>query len=134
MPLIGVWAGMVTFDLFVLAMVFANAVNKPYRQNMEVVHSLYRDGIKYFAALLCMRVVNLLLTIFSTPGEVLVIIFFLWAMVSIILSRFLLTVKAMEREATLRGASATPTTTILWRSHSGHWSRKSDLIELKVAP
>jgi len=113
MPLIGVWAGMVrgscshcfllpdqfirfvpspqvAFDIFVLVMVFANAVNRPYRQNAELVHNLYKDGMKFFTvrapppstmdcssvqsvdlfcrkqALLVMRSVNLLLTIFST--------------------------------------------------------------------
>jgi len=138
MTLIGVWAGMVTFDLFVLLMMFANAVNRPYRQSSEVVHCLDRDGMKFFATLLVMRFANLLLTIFSTPGEALMIVFFLWAIVSVTLSRFLLMINAAEKEAASgegidyngRGTPAT----ITWSSHSGYWSRKSDAFELKVAP
>ena len=63
-----------------------NAVNRPYRENSEVVRNLQRDGIKFFAVspphrisgqsirvdslygkqvLLFMRIGNLLLTIFS---------------------------------------------------------------------
>ena len=29
-------------------MLFANAVNRPYRENSEIVDSLHRDGIKFF--------------------------------------------------------------------------------------
>jgi len=139
MPLIGVWAGMVTFDIFMLVMMFANAVDRPYRQTSELVHNLRRDGMKFFTALLFLRSVNLVLTIFCTPAEVLVIVFFLWAIVSVTLSRFVLMIKAMEAEVALReggdrdGHESTTTTT-LWRSQSGYWSRKSDLIELKTAP
>lgn len=37
----------VTFDVFVLVMLFANAVNRPYRENSEIVETLRKDGIKY---------------------------------------------------------------------------------------
>jgi len=133
MPLIGVWAGMVTFDIFVLVMLFANAVNRPYRKNSEIIESLRRDGIKYLTVLLSMRSVNLILTIFSTSGEILVIVFFLWAIVSITLSRFLLAVKAADDETASNGGrqSTIPMTTTLWRSSSGYWSRKSEVIELQ---
>ncbi|KAF9653448.1 hypothetical protein BDM02DRAFT_3125846 [Thelephora ganbajun] len=132
MPLIGVWAGMVTFDIFILVMMFANAVNRPYRENSEVVRSLHRDGIKFFTVLLFIRFINLVLTIFSNPGEILVIVFFLWAIVSVTLSRLLLMVKAIEKNGG-REPVTPATTTTLWRNNSGYWSRKSDLIELKVA-
>jgi len=56
---------------------------------------------------------------------------FLWAVVSIILSRFLLAVKVMEREAASKDWSDAATTTTLWRGHSGYWSRKSDAFELQ---
>jgi len=124
---IGVWAGMVAFDIFVLVMLFTNAVNRPYRQNSDIVDTLRKDGIKFLAALLFMRTVNLVLTIFCTAEEILVIVFFIWAVVSITLSRFLLSVKTMEA-AKNAPRVATPMSTTLWRSNSGYWSRKSDII------
>lgn len=131
-PIAGIWAGMVGFDIFVLVMLFANAVNRPYRENSEIVNTLRRDGIKFLIALLFIRIVNLGLTIFCTAGEILVIVFFLWAMVSVTLSRFLLTVKATERKTALEASrAATPKSTTLWRSSSGYWSRKSEMIELQ---
>lgn len=131
-PIAGVWAGMVGFDIFVLVMLFANAVNRPYRENSEIVNALRRDGIKFLTALLFMRIINLGLTIFCTAGEILVIVFFLWAMVSLTLSRFLLMVKATERETALEASRVvTPMSTTLWRSSSGYWSRKSEMIELQ---
>lgn len=133
MTIIGVWAGMVTFDIFVLVMLFINAVNRPYRENSEIIQSLRRDGIKYLTVLLIMRSINLGLTIFCTAGEILVIAFFMWAIVSVTLSRFLLTVKAADQIKASNGdyqpAAQIPTT--LWRSSSGYWSRKSELIELR---
>ena len=35
--------------MFVLGMVFMNAVNRPYRETSEVVHALQRDGVKFFS-------------------------------------------------------------------------------------
>ncbi|KAF9782970.1 hypothetical protein BJ322DRAFT_1158656 [Thelephora terrestris] len=128
LPFIGVWAGMVTFDIFVLVMLFTNAVDRPYRQNSDVVDTLRRDGVKFLA------VVRVESTFVKTgapvreAGEILVIVFFIWAVVSITLSRFLLMVKATEAAKNAPRA-AIPMTTTLWRSSSGYWSRQSDFIE-----
>lgn len=35
--------------MFVLAMVFMNAVNRPYRETSEVLRALQRDGIMFFS-------------------------------------------------------------------------------------
>ena len=85
----------VAFDIFVLIMVFVNAVDRPYRQNSELVRNLRRDGMKFFSvstllsalnrssdwsidplyygeqALLLVRSTNLVLAIFS-PVSVLI--------------------------------------------------------------
>jgi len=136
--LIGVWAGMVAFDIFAFVLVFTNAVNRPYRQNSEIIRSLRRDGVKFFCVLLSVRFINFLLVIFSSAAQVLVVIFFLWAIVSITLSRFLLMIKATEEETALKAGShrdgSTPVTSvILTRGNSDYWLRKEDLIELEAA-
>ena len=58
----------------------------------------------------------------------------IWAAVSITLSRFILMIKATEKGGASTKSTTMATTTILWRNNSGHWSRMSDLIELKAAP
>ena len=73
----------ITFDVFVMVMLLANAVNRPYRESSEILENLRKDGIKFLAvstysshgkhrlmtsgkqALLTIRSINFVLTIFS---------------------------------------------------------------------
>jgi len=94
--LLGVWAGMVAYDVFVCMLVLLNALNQPYRQNTEILTSLQKDGIKFYVALTVVRVINLLLSIFTGAGQIFLIVFFVWALISITLSRLLLRIEAFR--------------------------------------
>ena len=39
----------ITFDVFVMVMLLANAVNRPYRESSEILENLRKDGIKFLA-------------------------------------------------------------------------------------
>jgi len=122
---------MVVFDVFVLAMVFMNAVNRPYRETSEVVRALQGDGIKFFSVHLTTSSINLIFVAFGSTKLMLTMVFFTWSITSITLSRFLLMIKSPENKPPSReGCTSPTTTTVLWRNNSGYWTRKSDMIEL----
>jgi len=91
-----VWAGMVAFDIFVFGLLLLNALNRPYRQNADVVSELHKDGLKFFLALLVIRLVNFVLGLTAGPAQTFLIVFFVWAMVSITLSRLLLRIESYK--------------------------------------
>jgi hypothetical protein len=92
----GVWAGMVGFDIFVFVLVLLNSVNRPYRQNTDVISALHKDGLMFFLALLGIRLINLVLSIVTGAVGTFLIVFFVWAMVSITLSRLLLRIETLR--------------------------------------
>jgi len=94
--LLGVWAGMVSYDVFVCFLVTLNALNRPYRQNKDIVSSLHTDGLKFYLALAAVRLINLLLSIFTGAAQTFLIVFLVWSMISITLSRLLLRIEAYK--------------------------------------
>ncbi|KAI0072190.1 hypothetical protein K474DRAFT_1711846 [Panus rudis PR-1116 ss-1] len=94
--LIGVWAGMAAFDVFLFLLTLINTMDRPHRQHVGVLTALYRDGVIFFTALLSLRILNLVLSIIAETSQILIASFFSWAMVSITLSRLILRIEALK--------------------------------------
>ncbi|CAL1697812.1 unnamed protein product [Somion occarium] len=94
--LIGVWAGMTAFDVFILLLTLGNSLDRPHRQHIGVLSTLYRDGAIFFTALLSLRVMNFILGIIADTSQILIGSFFSWAMVSVTLSRLILRIEALK--------------------------------------
>lgn len=48
MPIIGVWACMVAFDVFTVLLAVMNSYDRPYRHQSEVLLNFRRDGALFF--------------------------------------------------------------------------------------
>ncbi|PCH37073.1 hypothetical protein WOLCODRAFT_83674, partial [Wolfiporia cocos MD-104 SS10] len=46
--MIGIWSGILSYDIFVLCLLIANALSRPRRQNFEIIRQLGRDGVMRF--------------------------------------------------------------------------------------
>jgi len=91
----GTWAGMVAFDVFVVSLLVLNALNKPYQHSSDIISELHQDGLKFFLALLALRFISLVFSVATGPAKAFLTVAFVWAMVSITLSRLLLRIRAI---------------------------------------
>ncbi|EKM54155.1 uncharacterized protein PHACADRAFT_196585 [Phanerochaete carnosa HHB-10118-sp] len=92
----GVWAAPMFFEVLVLVSTVLNALDRPSQAALPITRSLHRDGITYFLAVTCFRVLNLTLSIVAQPSETMVVVFFIWGMTTTILNRSLLRMRKME--------------------------------------
>jgi len=94
--LVGVWASMVGFDIYAFTLTFWNAAERPRHVQIELISILKRDGITFFFALFCMRLLNLIISIVAGPDLMFLGVYFVQAIVSLTLSRLLLQVENMR--------------------------------------
>ncbi|KAJ3487351.1 hypothetical protein NLI96_g3604 [Meripilus lineatus] len=117
---LGVWCGTVAFDLFTIFLTIGNALDRPHRQSVRLIAELNRDGAFFFFTLFCeeyyscvglaalshrktirtgLRLLNLLLSVILGAQDMFLIVFFVWAMISITMSRLVLRVEILKAKA-----------------------------------
>ncbi|GJE95843.1 hypothetical protein PsYK624_120330 [Phanerochaete sordida] len=92
----GVWAAPMLFEVLVLVSTILNALHRPSQAEQALTRSLHRDGITYFFAVTCFRILNLTLSIVARPSMIMVVVFFIWCMITTILNRALLRMRRIE--------------------------------------
>ncbi|TCD68142.1 hypothetical protein EIP91_011508 [Steccherinum ochraceum] len=95
---VGLWASMVAFDVYALCLVIFNALDRPHRRNhgIQLLDDLNRDGAMFNLILFCIRLINLCLSIKLGAADMFLGIFFIWALISITMSRLMLRVEALR--------------------------------------
>ncbi|KAJ3553397.1 hypothetical protein NM688_g3635 [Phlebia brevispora] len=93
-----IWAPPMLFEVLVLSSTFLNALDRPRNAELPLTKALYRDGIAYFLIGTCLRALNLLLAIVARPSLSLVGVYFIWAMLTVVLNRLLLRLREKELE------------------------------------
>ncbi|KAF9646254.1 hypothetical protein BDM02DRAFT_3118914 [Thelephora ganbajun] len=116
----GIWAAMVSFDVFVFGLVLINAVDRPYREASEVVLSLRKDGIIFFLAILVIRAFNLIFSLKTGRSETFLVVYLMWVTFSITICRLVLRIEATT------GQTSRLTSVQVWRPDTENF-------ELKVA-
>lgn len=104
--LIAVWASPMLFEIFVLGSIALNALDRPTAANTPLVKALNSDGLGYFVAVTCLRILNIALASVGRPTFTILGVFFIWAMTTTILSRSLLRLRAVEIQAPADAPSA----------------------------
>ncbi|KAI0666578.1 hypothetical protein C8Q78DRAFT_983868 [Trametes maxima] len=94
--LIGVWASPLVFEVFVLTSTALNALDRPRTAELPIIKALQSDGLGFFLAVTCFRVLNLSLAALSRPSLTFLGVFFIWAMTTTILNRLLLHLRRAE--------------------------------------
>ncbi|KAL7281102.1 hypothetical protein ACG7TL_004409 [Trametes sanguinea] len=94
--LIAVWASPLVFEVFVLASTGLNALDRPRTLELPIIKALHSDGLGFFLAITCFRVLNLILAALSRPSLTFLGVFFIWAMTTTILNRLLLHLRRAE--------------------------------------
>lgn len=94
--LIGVWAAPMLFEVLVILSILLNALDRPHHADIPLAEALYRDGITYFIAVTCLRVLNLVLATAGRPSITLLGVFFVWGILTTTLNRSLLRMRRTE--------------------------------------
>ncbi|KAI0644513.1 hypothetical protein C8Q79DRAFT_913360 [Trametes meyenii] len=94
--LIGVWASPLVFEVFVLTSTALNALDRPRTAELPIIKALQSDGLGFFLAITCFRILNLSLAALSRPSLTFLGVFFIWAMTTTILNRLLLHLRRAE--------------------------------------
>ncbi|EIW77726.1 hypothetical protein CONPUDRAFT_167798 [Coniophora puteana RWD-64-598 SS2] len=92
------WAPGVASQIMVFVTALWNAYDKPRAHNVNLGEVLCRDGTLYFAALVSLRVVNLVLAT-STPVSLQFLgLFFVWCATTVTVSRLVLNLRAVSAD------------------------------------
>ncbi|CDO77707.1 hypothetical protein BN946_scf184969.g58 [Trametes cinnabarina] len=94
--LIAVWASPLVFEMFVLSSTALNALDRPRTLELPIIKALHSDGLGFFLAITCLRILNLILAALSRPSLTFLGVFFIWAMTTTILNRLLLHLRRAE--------------------------------------
>ncbi|KAI0373499.1 hypothetical protein BV20DRAFT_740331 [Pilatotrama ljubarskyi] len=94
--LVAVWASPLVFEMFVLTSTALNALDRPRTVELPIIKALHSDGLGFFLAITCCRILNLVLAALSRPSLTFLGVFFIWAMTTTILNRLLLHLRRAE--------------------------------------
>lgn len=97
--IIGVWAAMSIFDVVTLLLAVSNALDQPYRETVEVLERFRRDGAIFFVTLLVLRLTNFICALVLPHYDLVITLYFVWAMVTVITCRLMLRVAEIRVEA-----------------------------------
>lgn len=92
----GVWGGMLLYDVYVFAILIANAMNRPRRHNAEIITNLNRDGAFIFLAFFALRLAQLLPSVSGNAAFMFLTPAVAWALDNTLSSRLFLKMKAIE--------------------------------------
>ncbi|KAF7360507.1 hypothetical protein MVEN_00781500 [Mycena venus] len=71
-------------DFFIIIMTLFNALDRPRQKQAEIITNLQKDGAKFFVGLFCLRLLNLLMSIFGDATFCFVTVTIVWSMCSIV--------------------------------------------------
>ncbi|TFY71619.1 hypothetical protein EVG20_g1396 [Dentipellis fragilis] len=91
-----VWLTPLTYEFLVLGLTIYNALSQPRSSNVELSHILRRDGILFFLILMSLRFINIGFALTQDSRKTFLVIYLVWALVTLVLNRFLLNVRAAE--------------------------------------
>ncbi|KAA1478115.1 hypothetical protein DENSPDRAFT_658165 [Dentipellis sp. KUC8613] len=91
-----VWLTPLTYEFLVLGLTIYNALSQPRSSDVELSHILRRDGILFFLILTSLRFINIGFALTQDPRKTFLVIYLVWALVTLVLNRFLLNVRAAE--------------------------------------
>ncbi|KAI0766840.1 hypothetical protein BD413DRAFT_605634 [Trametes elegans] len=94
--LVVVWASPLVFEVFVLTSTALNALDRPRTVELPIIKALNSDGLPFFLAITCFRILNLVLAALSRPSLTFLGVFFIWAMTTTVLNRLLLHLRRAE--------------------------------------
>jgi len=103
---IGLWAALCVYDLFIVLLTIFNAMDRPHRNYSELSEALHRDGARYFLGLFTLRLVNLIMSIVGGPQHALLLMYLFWAIFSMMMSRLHFRMEELYQEE--RAASEVP--------------------------
>ncbi|KAH9831446.1 uncharacterized protein C8Q71DRAFT_303918 [Rhodofomes roseus] len=93
---IGMWGGMVAYDLYVFFLLLVNTMHNPRRRDSEIVGRLLQGGALVFLACSALRLSQLLSSVLAVGAQSLLIPLVAWSIDGILTYRLLLKVKAVE--------------------------------------
>ncbi|KAF7340798.1 hypothetical protein MSAN_02108900 [Mycena sanguinolenta] len=89
-------ATLVAFGLFIILMTIFNALDRPHQKQADVVTALVHDGARLFLVIFVLFFIQFVMTLVGNPGDALVTLAFVWAMLGIIPTRLQLRVEGLR--------------------------------------
>jgi len=87
--LLAVWAPPMIFELLMLIITFWNTADRPRDGRMTFIYGLQIDGVPFFVILFLLRLMNLVFAASGGASRSLIGVFFVWGLVTVVLSRSL---------------------------------------------
>ncbi|KAH7334329.1 hypothetical protein B0J17DRAFT_720738 [Rhizoctonia solani] len=90
-----VWAAPLAFEILIFAMTLHKCLEHAKTQQLQVplLRTLYRDGFLYFFVIVVMRILNLALWIVAPVSLIYLGLYFIWALITLLISRLLLNLR-----------------------------------------
>ncbi|KAJ1301669.1 hypothetical protein OPQ81_008907 [Rhizoctonia solani] len=90
-----VWAAPLVFEILIFAMTLYKCLEHAKTQQLQVplLRTLYRDGFLYFLVIVVMRILNLALWIVAPVSLIYLGLYFIWALITLLISRLLLNLR-----------------------------------------
>ncbi|CAE6528966.1 unnamed protein product [Rhizoctonia solani] len=90
-----VWAAPLGFEILIFAMTLHKCLEHAKTQQLQVplLRTLYRDGFLYFLVIVVMRILNLALWIVAPVSLLFLGLYFIWALITLLISRLLLNLR-----------------------------------------
>ncbi|QRW24708.1 hypothetical protein RhiXN_11620 [Rhizoctonia solani] len=90
-----VWAAPLGFEILIFAMTLHKCLEHAKTQQLQVplLRTLYRDGFLYFLVIVVMRILNLALWIVAPVSLIYLGLYFIWALITLLISRLLLNLR-----------------------------------------
>ncbi|EJD49573.1 hypothetical protein AURDEDRAFT_161131 [Auricularia subglabra TFB-10046 SS5] len=86
----GVYASGLGFEIIMFASAFVNVLAKPRDSRTSLTKALIRDGTYYFIAVSALRLTNVLVVLAGRPTLYYSTVFFVWAMITLLVNRLIL--------------------------------------------
>jgi len=99
---IGVWGGMLLYDVYVFSILIANAMNQPRRHDSEILTNLRRDGALSFLAFTALRFAQFLPSVFGNVTIIFLTPPVAWSLDNILSFRLFLRVQEVQIEGQAR--------------------------------
>lgn len=90
-----IWAAPLGFEILVFGMTLYKCLEHAKSQQLQIplLHTLYRDGFLYFLVIVVIRILNLSLWIVAPASLIYLGLYFIWALITLLISRLLLNLR-----------------------------------------
>ncbi|KAG9125541.1 hypothetical protein FRC07_007193 [Ceratobasidium sp. 392] len=90
-----VWAAPLGFEIVIFGMTMYKCLEHAKAQQLHtpLLKTLYRDGFLYFLIIVVIRILNLALWIVAPPSLVYLGLYFIWSLITLLISRLLLNLR-----------------------------------------